>query len=170
MRIIAVDPGNTKSGYVVLDGSVYPPIIIAKGKIENELLRYQLKQNNEDLLLIEMPACYGMAVGQSVFDTCFWAGRFVDSFGGKFKRIYRKKTSEDGIGGVCMTLCKNNRANDSNVRQALIDLYPGTGGGKTPQIGIKKNPGPLFGVSNDIWAALAVGVTYLEWVKMESEK
>ncbi|MNY62967.1 hypothetical protein D3C86_1998680 [compost metagenome] len=56
-------------------------------------------------------------------------------------------------------LCKTPRAKDANVRQALLDMFPRTGGGKTPQIGTKAQPGPLFGVSSHAWAALGVAVT-----------
>ena len=114
-----------------------------------------------------MPACYGMAVGRTVFDTCRWVGRFQDRFESKSDilshLVYRKaQNKEDGIEGVCMHICKNNRAKDSNVRQAIIDRYPATGGGKTPQIGTKAQPGPLYGVSADVWAALAVAITFAE--------
>ena len=43
--------------------------------------------------------------------------------------------------------------------QALLDLFPRTGGGATPQIGTKGKPGPLYGVSSHAWAALGVAVT-----------
>ena len=36
------------------------------------------------------------------------------------------------------------------------------GGSKETAIGKKANPGPLYGVKKDIWAALAVAVTWAE--------
>ena len=59
-----------------------------------------------------------------------------------------------------MYLCNSMRAKDSNIRQAILDRYPTTGGGKCPQVGTKKEPGPLYGVSKDVWAAIGVGLTY----------
>ena len=53
-----------------------------------------------------------------------------------------------------LQLCRDSRAKDANIRQALIDRYGGPGA-------IKKG-GPLYKVSKDAWAALAVGVTYWE--------
>jgi hypothetical protein len=55
-------------------------------------------------------------------------------------------------------LCRSAKAKDSNVRQALIDLF----GGKENAIGTKKTPGPLYGISGDVWAALAVAVTWYD--------
>jgi len=43
----------------------------------------------------------------------------------------------------------------------LIDRYGGVGG-KRAAIGLKASPGPLHGVSKDVWAALAVAVTYAD--------
>ncbi|KKK88550.1 hypothetical protein LCGC14_2742030, partial [marine sediment metagenome] len=108
-------------------------------------------------LAIEMVASYGMPVGATVFETCLWIGRFIQSWDDDitYTKIYRKSD-------VCMTLCHTTRAKDSNIRQAIIDRYPATGGGKCPQIGIKSKPGPLYGVSKDIWSALAVAITYAE--------
>ena len=55
-------------------------------------------------------------------------------------------------------LCHSAKANDSNIRQALIDRW----GGDQVAIGRKKAPGPLYGFSGDMWAALAVAVTAAE--------
>ena len=63
---------------------------------------------------------------------------------------------------VKMHLCGRTTAKDTHVRQALLARFPQTGGGKTPAVGTKKQPGPLYGVKNDAWAALAVAVTYAD--------
>ena len=91
-----------------------------------------------------MIACYGMAVGAEVFETCVWIGRYLEKAQGDMSRIKR--------GEVKMHLCHSMKAKDSNIRQALIDRFgaPGT----------KKAPGLTFGLSGDMWAAFAVAVTY----------
>ena len=66
---------------------------------------------------------------------------------------------------VKMKLCHSMRAKDGNIRQAIIDRYPATGGGAIPQIGTKNQPGPLYGISKDLWSALAVAITYEESLK-----
>ena len=165
MLILAIDPGNEKSAYVVYNTETKAEGMHGilgnhelLGAIEDECFSYCEK------MAIEMPACYGMAVGKTVFDTCRWVGVFQLASGlKKSMLVYRKSVNkEDGIDSVVMCLCKNSRANDSNVRQAIIDRYPATGGGKTPQIGTKSKPGPLYGVSKDVWSALAVAITFEE--------
>ena len=159
-KILAIDPGNIYSAYVVYDTNTSKLKRI--GKIDNDDLADMMVNNefyNCGHLAIEMIACYGMPVGQTVFDTCVWIGRFIEcwtqgSNNKKYTRVYRKETK--------MHLCNSMRAKDSNIRQAIIDRYPATGGGKTPQIGTKAKPGPLYGVSKDVWAALAVAITFAE--------
>ena len=155
MRVMAVDPGTTKSAYVIYSHGV----IMESGIYSNEIMLSILSATQVDHLIIEMVACYGMPVGKEVFETCVWIGRFIERhrislFNSSFEFMYRKD--------VKMHLCNSMRAKDSNIRQAIIDHYPATGGGKTPQIGTKKQPGPLYGTKSDIWSALAVAITYWE--------
>ncbi len=160
MIILAIDPGSTESGFVLMSNMK----ILDKGKINNDGLLLYIECCNYDILAIEMIASYGMAVGQSVFDTCRWIGRFDQMSVVRKKKvesIFRKRNQpEKGLESVCQYICKNGKARDSNIRQAIIDMYPETGGGKIPQIGTKKEPGPLYGVSKDIWSAIAVALTY----------
>ena len=57
-----------------------------------------------------------------------------------------------------LAICGDSRAKDPNIRQALIDRY----GGKEQAIGTKHLPGPLHAIVRDVWAALALGVAWLE--------
>jgi hypothetical protein len=85
-----------------------------------------------------------------LFETCVWIGRFVQEWetltGAEPLRVFRRE--------VKLHLCGSPRAKDANIRQALIDRY----GGKEAAIGRKASPGPLHGVSGDVWSALAVAV------------
>ena len=67
---------------------------------------------------------------------------------------------------MCMALCKNNRAKDKNIRQALIDRF---GPGKAA-IGTKKAPGPLYGLKSHLWSALAVAVVAADALEGEAAK
>jgi hypothetical protein len=154
--ILAIDPGNQLSAYCVYFPDTHT--LGDFGKVPNDELRKILKSRMDwdHHYAVEMVASYGMAVGKSVFDTCVWIGRYmqiIEHRGKEPELIYRQE--------VKRTLCNGNmRAKDSNIRQAIIDRFPATGGGKNPTVGIKANPGPLFGVSADVWAALGVALTY----------
>lgn len=152
MKLLCIDPGTTESGFVLFDGE---NIIDRSSGVDNNLLLAAVENSiPANHLAIEMVASYGMAVGKSVFETCVWIGRFIEAFPGRYTKVYRKD--------VKMCLCQSMRAKDSNIRQAILDRFPATGGGKTPQVGTKKQPGPLFGISKHAWSALAVGITYFE--------
>ncbi len=158
-RILAIDPGTTQSGYVQLTRSGE---VTAHGILENEELLEALKAWNNPHLIediaIEMIASQGMAVGAETFETCVWIGRFLQMWedGGTSRRSPGRRILRRE---VKLTICGNTRAKDANVRQALIDRYGPT---KEIAVGRKKTPGPLYGIRSHEWAALAVGVTYLE--------
>lgn len=153
--ILAIDPGNIESGYVVLN---YDLSIRRKGKVlNNEMLNIinaACYYKNVDVA-IEMVASYGMAVGATVFDTCVWIGRFTEKasqWGVKVTYIYRKDEK--------MNLCHSMKAKDSNIVQALIDRFAPNTPNKGK--GTKKEPGWFYGFKKDIWQAYAVGVTYYD--------
>jgi hypothetical protein len=141
--ILAIDPGDIQSAYAILDESLKP---VEFGILENyELLKIVEKSKGNEMA-IEMVASYGMPVGVTTFETVFWIGRFWEAFSGKKTKVYRKE--------VKMNLCHSMKAKDGNVRQALIDRFG--------VVGTKKNPGWFYGVSKDVWSAVAVGVTYCD--------
>lgn len=153
--ILAIDPGNIQSAYCIMDKNTYKPIEF--GKIDNNELREKLLGDIKffpiETMVIEMIASYGMPVGKEVFDTCVWIGRFMESYKCPFTYyIYRKEEK--------INLCGSMKAKDSNIRQALIDRFAQFDfkNGK----GTKKEQDFFYGFSKDIWAAYAVGVTWLD--------
>ena len=153
--VIAIDPGNKDSAFVVLENGVPVDIGLHDNEFVLALLDYLKLVWPDATLVIEMIACYGMPVGSEVFDTCVWIGRFTERWTSEVppavvEYVFRKD--------VKMNLCQNMRAKDANIRQALIDRF----GGKEAGVGNKKDPGPLHGVKKDIWSALAVGLTYID--------
>lgn len=149
--MLAIDPGNTQSGWCIFDGQR----VIESGVLPNDEMLSKIEQCGCKELAIEMIASYGMAVGKDVFETCVWVGRFYQLWSETNGRepflVYRKD--------VKMHLCHTMKAKDANIRQAIIDSFPATGGGKIPQVGTKAKPGPLYGVSSHAWAALGVALT-----------
>lgn len=155
--ILAIDPGPEKSGWVLYENGKIQDC----GIWDNNTLLYNMDVLDPDRSVIEMVSSYGMAVGKSVFETVFWIGRLYQKISAVFIYEPTRMCRKD----VKMHLCGSMRAKDANIRQALIDKFPATGGGKVPQIGTKSKPGPLYGVKGDIWAALALAVTFEETVK-----
>jgi len=148
--ILAIDPGNEESAYVLMEKETYKPIEF--DKIGNAQMLMKLKELKYDTLVIEMIASYGMPVGASVFDTCVWIGRFIQMRQcPDYEYIYRKEEK--------INLCGSMKAKDSNIRQALIDRFG--------EVGTKKAQGFFYGFKKDIWAAFAVGCTYLDKKKEE---
>ncbi len=142
MITFAIDPGPEQSAFVAWDGS----IIKQSGYTENNKLLGHITDAGffEWRFVCERIASYGMPVGREVFETCFWTGRFIERSGGNMALLERLKVKQH--------LCHDSRAKDGNIRQALIDRIG-------PQ-GTKKAPGATYGISGDVWAALAVAVTF----------
>ena len=159
MKILAIDPGTTDSAYVLMNDD-YTIKNRNFYKFKNELVLKTIKDiggiyDDGMTVVIEMVASYGMGVGQEVFDTCVWIGRFTQAAidaGCPVHYVFRMEEK--------MTLCHNSKARDSNIRQALIDRFAKID--KKNGKGTKKNPDVFYGFSKDIWAAYAVGVTWLD--------
>jgi len=156
--VLAIDPGNVKSAYTLYDPEQHK--LIEFGKIDNEELQirmYELR-NKTKYLAIEGMKSYGQRVGSTVFNTCIWIGRYLQQWemdGGETKIIYRHQ--------VKSFITPKVKSNDSKIRTALIGMFPATGldsKGRPSSIGIKKNPGPLYGVTADVWSALAIALTF----------
>lgn len=147
MTILAIDPGTYESAYVVWDGKK----ILGYDKVDNHQMLKIIGDPawEVDLLAVEQIASYGQRVGQEVFTTCMWTGRFVqvaDEEMLDFKLIYRMAVKKYLIG--------NHTAKDADIRRRLLDVVG-------PQ-GTKKAPGPTYGIKADIWQALALAVTAWE--------
>ena len=183
MRVLAIDPGPTKSGWCLLENGAPTKW----GWSENDVLITEM--HADATLVIEDIGNYGMAVGRDTFDTCKWMGRFDQAH--TTDAIFIPRPT------IKTHLCGVASAKDGNVRQALIDRFGGNEvavGGKKCQTckgkgwvgrdhdpcgdchcdlgalnnndncGYSPHPGPLKGISGHAWSALAVGVTYFDQV------
>jgi hypothetical protein len=156
-RIFSLDPGTTQSGWVILDRGR----VIDAGVHDNHDLRGWVKDGQSaDLLAIEMVGGMGLMVGKETFETVRWIGRFQEAWRAPddVQLVLRYQVKQ--------TLCGRQTAKDPEIRQALLDIFPATGGGATPQVGTKAKPGPLYGVSSHAWSALAVAITVCERLKL----
>lgn len=152
-RILAIDPGPTKSAYVELvDGAPRD-----FGKIANEELLAQLRggrangqyAGGEFQVVIEWITVASVA-GAEVYQTCRWVGRFEEAAGGA-ELLPRTEIKRHLFGKV------NVKSADALVRRAMLDRFGGDGAK-----GTKAAPGPLYGFAADCWAALAVAIVWRE--------
>jgi Holliday junction resolvasome RuvABC endonuclease subunit len=155
VKIVGVDPGYQESGWLIYD-SDEEQILFCTIESNDRLLE-RLGTNlplSCDVLAIEKAEGFGQKAGETMFDTCFWAGRFVQAWRHQEKqafRIGRKK--------VKLHLCGTSSAGDKDVTEALKHRFG--------QAGAKRVKGPLLGVSSHIWAALGVAITFADQIKEE---
>ena len=149
--VIGVDPSSIHSAMVLCKGFALTPI--DKVLVDNENFIVHFKKTikeykKKDLFVaIEGLECLGQIVGKNVFDTAYFIGRLLQiCVDNKVttKIIYRKEEK--------IVICHDIYANDSKIRQTLIDEFG--------EKGTKNNPGFFYGFSKDIWNAFAVAVVY----------
>jgi hypothetical protein len=140
--ILAIDPGPKQSALVLYDRSVglCEHYLSPNDWVLAYLDVYSAKPG--DVLVIEQIANMGMAVGNEVFETVRYAGRFEQQWARRGLRVERIKRID-----VKLAICGQARAKDANIRAALVDRFGGS-------LATKKG-GPLHGVAKDVWAALA---------------
>lgn len=157
--ILGIDPANEYSAFVVVENDL--SAVVDKGKISNLELQEKIsswKAENYpiDYVAIEGIQSFGMPVGQTTFETCYFVGRLLQQFeslGIYPSLVYR---SEEKI-----ALCHSMKATDATIRQALIDLFAKDTPNKGK--GTKKNPGYFYGFKADIWSAFSVAYTYYDY-------
>jgi len=150
--LLAIDPGNAESAYVVIDDKCRP---VNFGKLRNQDLLTHIGSiaHEVETAAIEMVASYGMAVGADIFDTCVWIGRFYQVLVGPISSVPTRLIKRLQIK---THHCHSAKANDANIRQALIDRF--APGERNYGKGTQKEPGWFFGFHSDVWAAYALAV------------
>jgi Holliday junction resolvasome RuvABC endonuclease subunit len=158
MLIVGIDPGPSGSGIVVYDTAKKAVVDIrvfapnqqkaSVREVCDVMTWVNVHAQVEDFVAIERVQSYGIS-GGSLLRTAEVCGRIWQAasfMGFPVRLIYRREVLRalDVTG-------KGNR--DSLVRARLIEAHGGT---RQAAQGTKKNPGPLYGVAGDVWAALAV--------------
>lgn len=195
MPLIAIDPGNKTSGWVSFEPWPSEPgglILERVGIDDNDRILRAFSHLDTTLgnslyvaerVLVETPSPRGMPTAAEEMDTLIQIGRIIDTCEAQqlpWSMVFR--------GPVKLHLTGKVAANDSNIRQALIDRF----GGDTIAVGGKKCkackgkgwrgrkhdpcevgtsdgdicwesvPGPLYGVTSHAWAALAVACYWVD--------
>jgi hypothetical protein len=157
--VLAIDPGPTQSGVTLIETTTFKPVKALK--TDNFSVIAFLKEAPEEQfdcqVVIEMVGHYGsgMPAGAEVFETCIWIGRFTQQFLLIGLPVYRLKRQ-----AVKLNLCRDSRAKDGNISQALIDRF--APGQRNRGKGTKKEPGWFYGFKADIWQSYALGVSSID--------
>lgn len=151
VTVLAIDPGSDQSAYVVYDVTRVLRHGICPNAVLLEMFAGSVEVFLADVLVIEQIASYGMPVGQEIFSTVFWAGRFYQKAYDEGWRHLHQLPRRD----VKLHLCGSVRAKDANIRAALIDRFGGSAA-----IGKKASQGPLYGIKSHEYAALALAITW----------
>lgn len=145
--VLAIDPGNIESAFCYLSGEGR---IGRFGKVLNQVMLKEVGETRAQHLAIEMICSYGMPAGASLFDTCVFIGEMRRELHYNAER--EPTTTLIPRIQVKSHICHSGKATDSNIRQALIDLFG--------LQGTKKAPGPTYDISADVWSALAIAETF----------
>lgn len=154
MTIYGLDPGTEMSALVVLDTQSGLPHGWLLERNEDLLVRLRdiasisSSAGSTPSLSIEYVESMGMPVGRTTFATVLWAGRFMEAF-----EPHRALLIPRGL--VKRHHCESRKANDSNIRQAIMDRFGGT---REQAFGTKKAQGPLYGITSHKMQALAVAL------------
>lgn len=153
-KTIGIDPGTTQGAYVVWDHETKK--VLDHKIVPNDALLDMLRNWTEPNVTVncETIMSYGQRVGEETFETCFFIGRVKEICFLKdipFNALKRKE--------VIMIHCASNKANDADVRRAMIAYVGDTGN--------KKNPGPTYGISSHEWSALAIATFHQVKTEME---
>jgi len=173
--ILGINPRIMQSAYVILDDwNITHAETIPNDKLLDGLRTGTLFQQGQPSLIgIVEPE------GWSTFEMVLWIGRALETLESQGYHV-----ELIGWRAVKLHLCHSAEVKDTNVRQALIDLFGGeraVGGKKCPRCkgkgwygrgrsvcqectgsGWRIPPGPLYNLRSDMWSALAVAVTVRE--------
>lgn len=173
MIYIGIDPGTESSALVEYDAETHTiasAVIRPNPEIEALLFEYPKLACSAEVarLAVEEIQSYGKPVSSTVFRTVFWSGRFCAAWDAEVitrgKLVPRRK--------VKSYFALSGASSDASIRKALESAFPATGldsKKKPSSFGTKKAPGPLYGVTKDALAALAVAITaHARWEKLET--
>jgi hypothetical protein len=157
MNILGIDPGPEWCGVVAYCPDrrrvTYTDTLSVMGALEI------VEEWKIGHVAIERVQSYGIA-GGSLLRTSEVVGKLwqaAERRGCRVDLLYRRDVLR-----VLDVTGKGNR--DALVRQRMIEMHGGT---RSAACGLKKAPGPLYGVSGHAWQALAVAVVAGELLKAE---
>ena len=148
MIILGIDPGPTSSAAVFWDTK--PEEVKASWTEENDEFRKKLIAVSDTdppgICVIEGITFYGKVLNSSTYETLMFIGQLREIFYGYYKIVY--------FPDIAYHFCGSRRGvKSSNINAVLLSRY---------KKGIKKQPGPLYGVKGHEMSALAAAIYWWE--------
>lgn len=163
MNLLAIDPGNEKSGWAILEKKTYRPV--GHGINNNHTILDAMTSGRWkfDEVVIEGYEFQGRQfVGQTVFDTCIWIGRFEHH-----AKIVNKVPVTLIKRGIITNHLLGRRGKDADVVHYLVNRFARGVGGAMGK-GTKSDPEWFYGFSEHVWQAYACGVAHLDLCKRQA--
>lgn len=148
MTIIGIDPGSTRSAFVVWHTEARA--ILQHAKVENPRLWASTLADNTpwiDRCVIERIHLGGRKVGNDVRDTCEWVGRFAAMWDAAHPGQPALLLTRAKVKGALGLSNFTGRAQDADVRRTLIE---------------RLREKRTSGLARDEWSALAVALAGVE--------
>lgn len=179
MLILAIDPGTKQSAYSLIREDYS---IVSAAKQPNEDVLALIHHGEFDVLVIECmePRFHapgagktmGLRIGDEVYETCIWIGRFMEAAYARGKQVFRVFRSEERArliptkkNGLPPLVGKVGESGDSKMRAALIARFARHD--KVNGKGRAANKDFFYGFRADMWNSFAVGVVYLDKCREE---
>lgn len=145
--ILGIDPGSSETGFALVRAEDYS--VKDADKLSNEDMLNTIYDLEPSQVAVESIQSYGMPVGRTVFETCFFIGR-IQQLCHHLKipcHLYPRPE-------IIRSICQARKTNDSVLRQALLLRF---GGDK------KGEPLNLLKGSTDKRSAYAAAVYHIDW-------
>lgn len=157
-RILGVDPGTYQSGWLLWD--IPTESVVQTGIDDNVLCQYTLFDPMTDpetqpptIMALEDVGFQAKRVGQEVFTTCKWIGRFTErALSRHVPVLYMGRAGQ--INPVLIGVASGSV---SDLWNALKHRYGDPGS--------KKHPGKLYGIRDHMRPALAVAVACMDMLR-----
>jgi Holliday junction resolvasome RuvABC endonuclease subunit len=164
--IVGIDPGPERSGFVIvtpdlLEPGRLPSLLDADAAIRNDLVLEKLAPLRGVTVCCEVMNNIRATAGIDTFETCYWIGEFRAACKAHelpWEPIMQSDVKKAMIG--------TRNGKPALVRREIIRRY--SYGIDDPKraarvaIGSQTRQGPLYGVSDHAWMALAVTLTHIQ--------
>ena len=150
MKILAINPGDIVSAWVLYDVDNKIPLEYAKE--ENDVILNKILGFDCDKLIIQVSKPHGMPISINKFNTYIWSGRFWGSFGKDVELVDLDDIKRFFFGQI-------GKIKNTDIYKEILSRY---GGDKKIACGTKESPGVLYGFNLETILALSVAITFSE--------